>query len=426
MSLPPGFNSSAGRAALRELLGPRNFLGALSAMQRELGYAFRLRLPGFSPAVLSGPQAAHAVLVDARSSLRWRNDADPVAGLLRHGLLVEDGTAHDDLRRRIMPSLHRQQVASYIRAMWARTDQVLTAWRTGETYDMLVEMRRIALLVLMETLFAVDMTPDLERLFPSVLEMLKTISPGLWLLGAPRRRAEAAVGEVDVYLRSLIRARRAAPSTGGDLLSGLIDSGMDDDLIRDQMLTLFIAGHDTSTALLAWTLYLVGRTPAVLPRLVAEAAALPHDRPPSAGQVESLVYLDQVISETLRLYPPIHVGNRLAARELSVCVYDLPAGHRVMVSIYATHHDEAHWPDPERFDPGRFVPGEKHHPYSFLPFGGGPRNCIGSSFARVEARVILARIFQRFDLSLVRRRVRLHMGATLEPRPGVFMRVMPR
>jgi cytochrome P450 len=97
-----------------------------------------------------------------------------------------------------------------------------------------------------------------------------------------------------------------------------------------------------------------------------------------------------------------------------------------MVSIYATHHDEAHWPEPERFDPGRFAPGEKHAPYSFLPFGGGPRNCIGANFARVEARVILARLLQRFDLTLVRRRVRLHMGATLEPRPGVFMRVVPR
>jgi cytochrome P450 len=134
--------------------------------------------------------------------------------------------------------------------------------------------------------------------------------------------------------------------------------------------------------------------------------------------VDSLVYFKQVIDETLRLYPPIHVGNRVSAEDLSVCGYDIPKGERVMVSIYATHHDETHWPEPERFDPERFGPGKQHTPYSYLPFGGGARNCLGANFAQVEAKVVLARIFQRYELTLTRPRVHIHMGATLEPRPG--------
>jgi len=426
MPLPPRVNSSAGRAALPELFGPRNFLGALAAMRLELGSVFSPALPGFHPVVLSGPEASHFALVDARDRLNWRNPSDPVTGLLRHGLLVEDGPAHDELRRAVMPTLHRAQVAAAIEAMWRRTDQVLDTWQAGRTYDMLVEMRRVALLILVEALFHDDFTPHLDLLFAPIQELLKFISPGLWLLGAPRRRAERAALKIDAYIYALVRARRAQPLLEDDLISQLIQAGMDDDLIRDQVLTLFIAGHDTSTALLAWSLYLIARHPEVQLRLSQEVEALPASQPPTLEQVDSAVYLGQVLSETLRLYPPIHVGNRLAAEELDVCGYQIPKGERVMVSIYSTHHDPAHWSEPERFDPARFAPGQKHLPYTYLPFGGGPRNCLGANFAQVEARVVLARLLQRFDLTWMRRRVHLHMGATLEPRPGVFLRVEPQ
>ncbi len=426
MSQPPVPDSSAGLAALKELFGPRNLLGALLAMRRQLGYVFRIRLPGFSPVFLSGQEATHFALTEGRAVLHWRNESDPVTGLLRHGLLVEDGETHDSLRRKVMPALHRQQVAGYIDKMWRRTEQVISAWEPGKTCDMLVEMRKLALLIVMDTLFDVDMTPDLERLFPAILDMLKFISPGLWLVGTPRKQYKASIAAVDAYLYGLIRERRAHPTGGADLLSGLIADGMPDDLIRDQMLTLFIAGHDTSTALLAWTLYLVGSHPQVLPTLQAETASLDMASPPTPEQVEALVYFKQVIDELLRLYPPIHVGNRQSTQDLAVCGYAIPKGERVMVSIYATQHDEAHWPEPERFDPQRFAPGKLQTPYTYLPFGAGARNCLGANFAQVEAKVVLARLFQRCQFVLTRPRVHLHMGATLEPRPGVFMQVRPR
>jgi cytochrome P450 len=426
MAQAPAPNSAAGLAALRELFGPRNLTGALSAMRQRLGYVFRIALPGFSPVFLSGPQASHFALTEARTQLRWRNGTDPVTGLLGHGLLVEDGEAHDSLRRKIMPAVHRRQVSGYIEKMWRRTDQVIGTWQPGETYDMLVEMRRLALLIVMDTLFDVDMTPQLERLFPAILDMLKFISPGLWLVGAPRQQYRDSIAAINDYLYGLIRDRRVHPNGGKDLLSELIADGMQDALIRDQMLTLFIAGHDTSTALLAWTLYLVGNHPRVENELLAETGILPGETSPTPEQVEDLVYFKQVIDETLRLYPPIHVGNRVSAEDLSVCGYDIPKGERVMVSIYATHHDETHWPEPEHFDPERFGQGRQPVPYSYLPFGGGARNCLGANFAQVEAKVVLARIFQRYKLNLTRPRVHIHMGATLEPRPGVFMRVERR
>ncbi len=411
---------------IKELLGPRNFLGALAIMQGNLGNLFDLSLPGFKATLLSGPECSHAALVEKRSSLIWRNEADPVTSLLRHGLLVEDGQAHADLRRLIMPSLHRQQVERYIDAMWHITEEIIECWQPGRTYDMLVEMRRIALLVLVKTLFGADFSPDIDRLFTPTIKMLKSISPGLWLLGAPRSRYSSAIQTMDDYFYGLIRDRRARKTASSDLLNTLLQAGLDDSLIRDQLLTLFIAGHDTSTALLAWSLYMLGLHQEIQLSLHQEATSLPADAPPSPEQVAGLTRLDQVIRETLRLYPPIHVSNRVAAENLEVCGYAVRAGGRVMLSIYATHHDQYIWPEPERFDPSRFAQNKQPAPYTFLAFGGGPRNCIGAYYALLEAKVILARLLQRFEFKLLQPRVHLHMGATLEPRPEVLMQVSLR
>jgi cytochrome P450 len=212
------------------------------------------------------------------------------------------------------------------------------------------------------------------------------------------------------------------------LLGRLIAAGLDDDLIRDQMLTMLIAGHDTSTALLAWALFLLGSHPEIMAQVKAEVDAVLGDEPPLPGHLPHMPLLDAVIKETLRLYPPIHVSNRRAAEETTIQGYAIPPNLRVMASIYLTHRDEEIWEEPENFCPHRFTEESrgKRPPFTYLPFGGGPRNCIGAAFAQVEAKAVLARILQQFDLELLKKDVRLHMGATLEPRPGVFMRVHQR
>jgi cytochrome P450 len=426
---PPSPTPEAGRAALKALLADRSLLPALKALHAELGDTFNLAFPGFRAVVLAGPEASRFVLVEARKSLVWRNPADPVTKLLRHGLLVEDGESHAELRRKISPMLHKRMLPVYLGKMLRSTDQVLEAWEPGSTVDMLVEMRRVALLIIIDSLFDVDFSPHLDRLFPAILKMLAYISPGVWLVWpkAPRIGYKRAIQQVDEYLYGLIAERRASGTGGEDLLSRLAaDPEMTDDLIRDQMLTMLIAGHDTSTALLAWALGLMGKHPQVLQRAVDEVDQVMGIDLPSLEHMDQLQYLGQVIDETLRIYPPIHIGNRHLAEDLDFQGYRLPAGRRLMYSIYATHHDEKHWNNPEQFDPDRFAPGVKPQPYTFVPFGGGPRNCIGAAFAQVEAKVVLARILQRFKLRLLQEDFRVYMGATLEPRPGVLMQVSPR
>jgi cytochrome P450 len=253
----------------------------------------------------------------------------------------------------------------------------------------------------------------------------------------PRPKYGRAIREMDDYLYGIIHRRRAdllgpqAELEPGDLLGKLIlTPGMTDDLIRDQLLTMLIAGHDTSTALLAWVLYLLGQHPEVYTRTQAEVDRVVGVSNTLLGldQLDRLEYMDQVIKETLRMYPPIHVGNRRAVTDVQVQGYQVQAGMRVMYSIYLTHRDKRHWPDPATFNPDRFHKANDKRPaFAYVPFGGGPRICIGAAYAQVEAKVVLARLLQTYTLELLNgHQIRPYMGATLEPRPGVMMRVRRR
>jgi len=211
-----------------------------------------------------------------------------------------------------------------------------------------------------------------------------------------------------------------------DMLQHLIDAGLEDHTIRDQMLTMLIAGHDTSTALLAWTFFLLGTHPATQVELVGELDAALRGAPPPPAPGWQPPLLDHVIKESLRLYPPIHIGNRMVAEPLKVGDTNIKAGERLLYSIYLTHRDPEHWSDSERFCPERFSKGHRSPPFAYVPFGGGPRSCIGAAFGQAEARTVLARLLQTHTFELVDDRVHAHMGATLEPRPGVLMRVTTR
>jgi cytochrome P450 len=407
----------------------RSVLGALTVFNRELGNIFRLQLPGFNAVMLVGPEAARFVLVSGRDDFRWRMEGDPVTMLLRHGVLVEDGDSHDRLRRAMTPALHKQMLQTYVEAIARGTDQIISRWPAGETVDMLVEMRRIALLVLLDTLYKVDFTPDMERIWKAILKTLSYISPGVWMFSSriPRPGYTESLAQMDDYLYQMIRLRRAKLGEPTDLLGLLInDANLDDGLIRDQLLTMLIAGHDTSTALLSWTLLLLGQHPEVMRQVQTEVHTVIGDQFPTIDHLNKMPLLTQVIDEALRLYPPIHLGSRRAALDLEFNGYVIPKDTRVMYSIYVTHRMPEYWDAPDEFRPQRFAQdAPKPAPYTYLPFGGGPRNCIGAAYAQVEAKVILARILQQRALTLSPRRVHAYMGATLEPRPGVFMTTNP-
>lgn len=426
----PTASGETGLTVLKGLIRERSLLTAMEIMRDEVGPAFQITLPGFQPAVMVGPESNRQILVSERENFLWRSQTDPVTKLLRHGLLVEDGERHACLRGHMEPVLQRRHVLRHAPAIVDLTDQVLAEWEDGSVQDMLVEMRRAALLIFMGTLLDVAFEADLERLWRPILRSIKFISPGLWIIwpDIPRPGYSSALEQLDAYLYDIIRQRRDDPRGDNDLLGRLIRvPDMSDDLIRDQLLTMLIAGHDTSTALLAWALHLLVRHPAELEKAQAEVdAVLGQDRPTSE-RANQLTFLDLVIKEALRLYPPIHVGNRIVADDALITGYELAAGTRVMVSIYLSHRDERYWQEPEQFRPERFGRDRQRPPaFTYIPFGGGPRNCIGAAFAQLEAKIVLARILQRFLLKDMGKEVKPHMGATLEPHPGVFIRVERR
>jgi cytochrome P450 len=419
----------AALGAVGALLGGRNLLAPLAALHAEQGDVFRIPLPGFRPLVLAGPAAARFVLVEAHAGLRARLEGDPVTRLLRHGLLVEDGDAHGRLRALMTPPLHRTVVEQHIEAFWRCADEVAEGWRPAAAIHVVDEMRRLALLALTRTLFGADIAPELDALWRPVLRTLAYIAPGAWLLwpAVPRPGYRQALRTMDAYLLRMIASARAGAAGGTGLLPPLLQAGLSDDLIRDQLLTMLIAGHDTVTAALSWVLHLLSQHPSIRARARAEVDQVLVGSSPRAEDLGRLAFLDQVIKETLRLYPPIHVSNRIAAHNLEFEGRRIPEGTRVLFSIYLTHRHPRHWPDPERFDPSRFDPAARQPPaaYTYLPFGAGPRFCIGAAMAQVALKVVLARLLQHFEFEPASASVGLRMAATLEPR-GLRLRAHQR
>ncbi|RPI92723.1 MAG: cytochrome P450, partial [Chloroflexi bacterium] len=303
-----------GRAALGALIKEGSPLGPLKVMARQIGRFFQIPIPGFRPFVVFGPEANRKVLVTERNKVLWRN-TDPVTDLLRRGVLVTDGEEHDRYRGLMEPPLHPSQLSNYTQMMIEQTDRVSSTWKDGETVDMLVEARKIALLIIVQALFSKDVWNDLPRIWTPILQAIRYISPGTWIFWRriPRLGFRKHLNVLDDYLYQVISDRRrlttdhtcacahdlpgksrcglsSVVNRPHDLLQHLIDAGLSDHLIRDQMLTMLIAGHDTSTALLAWTFASLGQHPDIQARLVEEVDS--QDRSP---------LLDQVIKESLRL-----------------------------------------------------------------------------------------------------------------------------
>lgn len=405
-----------GFAALRAYVKEGSPLGPLKVMAKHIGRFFQIPLPMFHPYVVFGPEANRKVLVTERQKVLWRN-SDPVTDVLRRGVLIVDGEEHDRYRELMEPSLRPGKLPDYAEMILAQTNRVTSTWRDAQTIDMLLEGRKIALLIIINALFSVDAWDDLPHIWTPILKAIEFISPGPWIFWRkiPRPGFRKHLYQLDDYLYRIIRDRRAAPAKP-DLLQHLMDAGLNDDHIRDQMLTMLIAGHDTSTALLAWTFVLLGQHPDIYTRLVQEIDTM--DKSP---------LLDQVIKESLRLYPPIHIGNRIVAEAMDFDGNKIPSGERMFYSIYLTHRDPVIWENADQFCPERFSHGRRTPPFAYVPFGGGPRSCIGSAFGQAEARLVITRLLQTFNFEPINPdQIHAHMGATLEPRPGVMMKVYKR
>jgi len=412
--------------ALAMRLRSGTWLDALEALRAGAGDVFRLELPSFRAIVIAGPASIRTALVEAASCLRSRVDPDPVVRLFRAGILVMDGAEHAYLRRIASPFFRPAALERFAPAMVRAADRQIEAWADGAQVEIAEATRTIALEVLLEALFGIPGPTEASQLIHLLRAAHAYISPGPWLfhpaLSVSGR--EGPLKELEQALRDHIRRRRASPK-GGTLLDAWIEAFRgDEERVRDQMLTMLVAGHDTVAAWLAWTLILLAAHPAVQERARAAVDERLGRDTPSPKALRGLEELEGIGWEALRLYPPIPVLNRRAAASCALGEWTIPAGARVMISLYTLHRRPDLWAEPHAFRPERFREGGMGS--RFLPFGAGPHTCIGAPLARLEWWLVVARMLQRAVFEPAFSAPRPRMGATLEPTPGLLVRIRRR
>ncbi|GIW13236.1 MAG: putative cytochrome P450 [Tepidiforma sp.] len=408
------------RAGLRALAtlrwGTAGLYEALEIARDGLGPVFELGFGRFRPVVIGSSEGLREALVLQREALSWRPEGDPVVRLFRRSILVTDGPEHDEARAVMSGAFEARALREAAPEMLAIADDELDRWPEQGKVEAVAAMRRIAWRSFERVFFGYDLRgPELEATLPGLLAALRYIGPGAWVLRGAAGRPPREVRLLERHIRKVI----AQPQTGGTMLEALREA-FGTERVRDHALTMLIAGHDTSTAQLSWALHLLVRSREWLARATREARAVPAAALAGAT-ADDLPVVEAVLREALRLWPPIHAGARRTVREFQVDGYVVPPGQRVMLSYLLVQRDGTRWREPLVFDPGRWLEGRgAPGPFTWVPFGGGPRNCIGAGFAQLEGRLVLARVLQRFDLAVTRRPLRGAMGATLEPRGGLL------
>lgn len=366
---------------------------------------------------------------------------------LGQGLLLNDGVSWLHQRRLMQPAFHRKRIAAYGTIMTDSTRDLLKGWERSvqqvSSLDIAEEMMRLTLDIVGQTLFGRDLSDETNTIGSAVTTLLHQLGNYMYTPFPPisvptrrNRRLLAANRSLEQVIYGMIAERRQQNMDTGDLLSMLLlardeetGQGMNDKQVRDELMTMLIAGHETTANTLAWTWYLLSQHPEVERRFYSEIDEVLAGNIPTMEHLPALKYTNMILAESLRLYPPAGIFARkaIADDELGGCL--IPANSMIIVSPYATHHHPDYWPDPEHFDPERFTPersaGRSH--YAYFPFSSGPRMCIGSSFALMEAQLILATIAQRYQLRLVRGHpVEPQMLVTLRPKYGLRMTLHER
>lgn len=427
---PPGPSSSIPGYLYFSLR--RDPLGFLMRAVREHGDIVHVQIGPRHDYLLNHPDYIKEVMLAPEGIIR--SAARPLRRVLGQGLLTSQGEPHHRRRRLMQPVLHVQQVAAWARVIVERAARVRDAWKPDMTIDVAPEMSRLALGIIIELLLNRDIDRMDENLtrplwivckavnqntFPSLSEMLVT-------LPLPRvRRLQRAVADVDSLLYRAMDERRQADSENGDVLSMLLalrDSsnegkGLSDEQIRDEVLTLILAGHETIGTALTWTWYLLSNHPAVEQAMHAEVDTVLNGRLPTSEDLGKLVYVRRVFSESLRLYPPVWVFPRRPTRDYQLGGYEVPAGSYFQLCPYVTQRDARFFPDPERFDPERWTPEAiaSRPKFSFFSFAAGAHRCIGENLAWTEGVLALATIAQKW-------RLRLAPGHPVEADPLITLR----
>jgi cytochrome P450 len=416
----------------------RDPLGFFTKMTRDHGDIVRFRLGEHEHDLFffNHPDDIREVLVTQdRHFTKWFA-VDRIKEVLGQGLFVSEGEFHLCQRRLSQPAFHRERVASYAEQMVSLALRLRERWQPEAIVDICGEMNWLALMIVARTLFGADVEPDAEEIRAALSEILDQFERSV-LPSADRDDFENAMSRLDAVIYRIIKERRATGTDRGDLLSMLLlaedseGSGerMTDLQLRDEAMTIFLAGHETSANALAWSWYLLAQHPEVEAQFHHELDRILDGRIPQPGDVANLVFTAQIFAEALRLYPPLWAIGRRAVQECRIGDRTILPGSVVIVSQYVTQRDPRWFPNPDAFEPERWTAEARaaRPRFSYFPFSAGSRACLGEAFAGMEGVLCLATLAQKWRLQLVPgQRIALQPQLTLRARNGIKMKLVPR
>ena len=440
---PPGPSRSfplSGLFAYRR--GPLPFFQKLAQQYGDISY---FQLGPQRAFFLNHPDYIKDVLVTNHQNFMKGLALQRAKRLLGEGLLTSEGSFHRRQKRLAQPAFHRARIASYADVMTEHAATTRDRWHDGETLDISEEMMQLTLGIVGKTLFDADVASDAGEVGEAMtvlLDLFNTLTIPFFeiiqRLPLPQfRRFDQAKAKLDAIMYRLVEERRRSSEDRGDLLSMLLlsqdtegDGGqMTDEQLRDELLTIFLAGHETTANALTWTLYLLSQNIETEIRLHEEIEAVLGGRLPTFEDVARLKYTEKVLAESLRLFPPAWALGRMALEDSEIGGYLVPKKSLVLMSQYVMHRDARYFAEPLRFDAERWTPAarEARPQFSYFPFGGGPRRCIGEGFAWMEGILLLATLAQRWRMRLVPDHpVALKPVITLRPKHGMRMTVARR
>ena len=410
----------------------RDPIAFFRTLARTYGDIAAYRMGGEQMFFVNDPQLIRDILVTHNKSFMKGRGLQRAKRILGEGLLTSEGAVHLRQRRLMQPAFHRDRIAGYGQTMVAHADRMRGGWVDGRTLDIAGEMSRLTLSIVGKTLF----DAEVESQAIEVGEALTGVMDTFWMMMLPfadlierlpvpkLRRARMARVRLDAIIYRMIADRRASGRDHGDLLSMLLaaqdedDGGvMTDEQVRDEAMTIFLAGHETTANALTWLWYLVSGAPEVEARLHEEVDRVLQGRLPALADVPSLPSIERIVTESMRLYPPAWLIGRRALVDYPLGGYVVPARSIIIMSPYVLQRDTRYYADPERFDPDRWTPAFRAGlpKFAYFPFGRGPRQCIGESFAWMELILLVATIAQQWRLRLV-------PGHPVVPQPLVTLR----
>ena len=442
-SLPPGPKGSLIMGVMREF--NRDTLGFIERLHREYGDVVRSRFLYVHAYFLYHPADIEALLTtNAKSFRKAQSLRSPFfRRLVGNGLVTSEGDFWRRQRRLAQPAFHRQRISSYGDIMVQYADRAIAKWRDGEQRDVAKDMTRLTLEIVVKTLFNSDVSNDADHVGATLSQIVKPFASQATLKWIADNRLPTpghyryfnAVREIDKIIYRIIAERRASGSDEGDLLSMLLQaqdedgSQMSDAQLRDEVMTLFLAGHETTALALSWSWYLLATHPDAETKFHAELDEVLGGRAPQVSDLPKLKFTEMIAKETMRLYPPAYAVGREAIEDTEMGGYRVPRGTQLFAFQWVTHRDPRFFERPDEFLPERWASEsiQTLPRYAYFPFGGGPRQCIGNYFAMMEVVLLLATIGQRFSFSLLNEHpVEVLPVLSLRPKNGIKVKLLQR